>query len=121
MKEVKGLDYYLGLPYRVCIERDPEGGFVVTVPELPGCISQGDTVEEAYQMIRDAMAAWISSALEHGEPVPEPSDYSGRILVRVSRSLHRELVLAANEEGVSLNQFISIQLAKAIGRRGSHT
>lgn len=115
MTQGKGQDYYLGLPYRISLEPDPNGGFAVSVPELPGCVSQGETVEEAYQMIRDAMAAWIQSALDRGDPIPAPGEYSGKILLRLPKSLHRELALAANVDGVSLNQFIATQLGKAVG------
>jgi len=57
-------------------------------------------------MIRDAMRAWIEVALEDGESVPEPrslDDFSGKFVVRVPRSLHQDLVEAAQHEGVSLN------------------
>ena len=48
-----------------------EGGYVVSVPELPGCVSEGDTFEEAVAMIEDAMQGWLEVALEYGDPVPE--------------------------------------------------
>ena len=47
-----------------------EGGYVVSVPELPGCLSEGDTFEEALAMIEDAMQGWLASAAKHGDPVP---------------------------------------------------
>jgi len=115
----RNLEYYLGLPYRVVLYPSPEGGFAVEVPDLPGCISQGQTVQEALDMIEDAKRCWIADALERGEPVPEPSSeeaYSGRILVRAPKSLHRALAERAKEEGVSLNQYIVYQLAQAVGR-----
>ena len=48
-----------------------EGGYVVSVPELPGCVTEGDTFEEAIAMIEDAMREWLEVALEFGDPVPE--------------------------------------------------
>ena len=48
-----------------------EGGYVVSVPELPGCLSEGDTFEGAWEMIQDAMAGWLQVASEHGDTVPE--------------------------------------------------
>lgn len=69
-------------------------------------MSAGATSEEALEMIRDAMRAWIEVALEDGESVPEPrslDDFSGKFVVRVPRSLHQDLVEAAQHEGVSLN------------------
>ncbi|MEW6273541.1 MAG: type II toxin-antitoxin system HicB family antitoxin [Bacillota bacterium] len=115
----KNVEYYLGLPYRVVIHPSPEGGYAVEIPELPGCLSQGETLQEALEMIEDAKLCWISDALERGEEVPEPVDeaYSGRILVRAPKSLHRALAERAREEGVSLNQFIVYQLSRALGKR----
>ncbi|HEC93686.1 MAG TPA: toxin-antitoxin system HicB family antitoxin, partial [Candidatus Atribacteria bacterium] len=68
-------------------------------------------LEEAYNMIKDAMAAWLEVAIEEGEKVPLPQvleeeKYSGRILLRLPKSLHRKLIENAKEEGVSLNQYI---------------
>ena len=48
-----------------------EGGFVVSIPELPGCVSEGDTFEEAWEMIQDAMEGWLQVAREHGDPIPQ--------------------------------------------------
>ena len=47
-----------------------EGGYVVSVPELPGCISEGDTFEEAWEMIQDAMQGWLHVAAENGDAIP---------------------------------------------------
>ena len=112
--------YYLSLPYRVELIPDlEEGGYAVSIPDLPGCISQGDTVEEAMEMIRDAQRGWLTVALEHGDPVPmprAPDGYSGKFNVRVPRRLHRALSEAAEAEGVSLNLFVATALAGAVGR-----
>ncbi|MCL6478101.1 MAG: type II toxin-antitoxin system HicB family antitoxin [Peptococcaceae bacterium] len=113
----KDLEYYMSLPYRVVLHPSPEGGYAVEIPELPGCLSQGETAEEALEMIEDAKRCWIADALGRGEQVPEPGDdsYSGRILVRAPKSLHRVLAEKAKEEGTSLNQYIIYQLSRAIG------
>ena len=50
---------------------EPQGGYTVTVPSLPGCISYGETFEKAMVMIMDAMKGWLSVAQEEGIPVPE--------------------------------------------------
>ncbi|MCH8206248.1 MAG: type II toxin-antitoxin system HicB family antitoxin [Chloroflexi bacterium] len=47
-----------------------EGGYFVAVPELPGCVSEGETFEEAWEMIQDAMNGWLHVAREHGDPIP---------------------------------------------------
>jgi predicted RNase H-like HicB family nuclease len=70
----KDLDYYLGLPYKWEIEPDEEGGFVVQVPDLPGCISSGETILEAAQMIGEAKELWLETALDRGWSIPEPGD-----------------------------------------------
>ena len=64
------------LDYPVVIEPLPAedgGGFIATVPDLPGCMSDGDTPEEALANVRDAVAAWIEEARALGRPVPKPS------------------------------------------------
>ena len=48
-----------------------ERGYIVSVPDLPGCVSEGDTFEEAWETIQDAMAGWLSVASKQGDPVPE--------------------------------------------------
>jgi antitoxin HicB len=115
----KTVDDYMSLPYIIELQPDPKEGWFVRVKELPGCMSQGDTAEEAVQMIQDAMRGWLEVALEAGNPIPEPrpeEDYSGKFVVRVPRSLHRELVEAADREGVSLNQYINVALAQSVGQ-----
>jgi predicted RNase H-like HicB family nuclease len=57
--------------YLVYIEQAEEGGYIISCPTLPGCVSQGETIEEALSMIKDAIAGYIASLRKHGEPVPE--------------------------------------------------
>lgn len=116
----KTVDYYVNLPYTIELRNDPEDeGWFVRVKELRGCMSEGDTAEEALAMVREAMELWLEVALEEGIPIPEPrldEDYSGKFVVRVPRSLHRELVDEAQRQGTSLNQYINVALARSIGR-----
>lgn len=114
----KNIKYYMDLPYTRELIPEPEGGWFVRVKELPGCMSQGDTPEEAMAMIADAMALWLETALDHGMAIPEPrtdEDYSGKFVVRLPKSLHRKLVEQAEEDGVSLNQWIVAALAEMVG------
>jgi antitoxin HicB len=116
----KSIDYYMGLPYTIELQHDPEAGWFVHVKELRGCMSEGDTAEEALAMIQEAMELWLEVSLEDGLPIPEPrpdEDYSGKFVVRVPRSLHRDLVEQADREGTSLNQTINVALARAVGRQ----
>ena len=118
----KMLEYYVNLPYTIELRRDAEEGWFVQVKELRGCMSQGETREEALAMIQEAMEAWLEVALEDKLPIPEPrteEEYSGKFVVRVPRFLHQELVERAAREGVSLNQYINVALARSVGRRRS--
>jgi antitoxin HicB len=123
---MRTLEEYLELPYTIAIvhDRDDEGnaGYVAEVKELPGVMSQGETIEEAAASIYDAMAGWISVALEDGIEIPEPRDvdaYSGRFLLRITRTLHADLARHAEEEGVSLNQYVATTLARVSGSHRS--
>ena len=70
--------------FTVIIERQPEGEYLVSVPALPGCYTEGETLEEARTMATDAIRAYCKSLLKHGEPVPVEADeeqYVGRLTV----------------------------------------
>ena len=85
--------------------------------ELPGCQAQGDSAEEAIRGIGAAIEEWIEEALAKGRDVPDPrtaASYSGRLMLRMPRSLHAELSGAAEREGVSLNQFITGSLERGL-------
>jgi antitoxin HicB len=58
------------IQFTVIIDRQPEGGYLVTVPALPGCFTEGRTLEEAHEMATDAIRAYCTSLLKHGEPIP---------------------------------------------------
>jgi predicted RNase H-like HicB family nuclease len=60
------------MKYRVLIEQDEDGVYVAEVPALPGCISQGQTREEAVENVREAIAAYLESLEVHGDPIPPP-------------------------------------------------
>jgi antitoxin HicB len=63
----------LGRPYHRVITGEPVEGYLGEVPELPGCVTAGETPEEALSSLEEAMAVWIESALVHGDPIPEPA------------------------------------------------
>ena len=62
------------LTYRILLNREPEGGYTVTVPTLPGCITYGKTVDEAIAMAKEAIELYIESLVAHNEPVPDESN-----------------------------------------------
>ncbi len=105
---------YLALPYRLEIVQGEYGDYVVDYPELPGCFTQVQQLDDAIPMAREILEGWLELALEDGEEIPlptPPARYSGRFLLRMPKSLHRRLAEAAHEEGVSLNAHISTLLA----------
>jgi RNA polymerase sigma-B factor len=108
---------YGDMPYRISVVRDhgnAEGHeWTAHAEELPGCQAHGDSAEEAIRGIEAAIEKWIEDALAKGRDVPDPrtpARYSGRLMLRMPRSLHAELSGAAEREGVSLNQFIASSL-----------
>src|SRR5919197_2523688 len=107
------IEQILELPYTISLtpDSDDEGrhGWVAEVEELPGCMTQVHDLADLESGIRDAMTGWLSIALEDGRPIPMPralASHSGRFLVRLPKSLHAELAHEAEQEGVSLNQFV---------------
>ena len=113
---MKTLKDYLALSYRMEIIRDSdEGGFVASYPDLPGCITCGETEEEALKNALDAKKAWLEAALEENIEIPEPDSleaYSGQFKLRLPRSLHRALAEHSQREGISMNQYCVYLLAK---------
>ncbi|MEL6453991.1 MAG: type II toxin-antitoxin system HicB family antitoxin [Cyanobacteria bacterium J06623_5] len=108
-KEKKPLEYYLSLSYPITFYPEEVGGFTVEIPDLPGCLSQGETLEEAFEMIAEAKELWLEVAHEHGDPIPLPSTevkYSGKTMLRMPKYLHERLSEAAKKEDTSLNQYI---------------
>ena len=68
------------LTYRILLKKEPEGGYTVTAPSLPGCVTYGDTIEEAVEMAREAIELYLESLREHGEEIPAEEDTLERIL-----------------------------------------
>ena len=66
------LNDYLNLSYPITLYPEPDGGYTVMLADLPGCLSQGDTLEEAIANIKEAQIAWIETALECGDEIPIP-------------------------------------------------
>ena len=114
---MKTLEYYLGLKYPMEITEDPdEGGYVISFPDLAGCLTCVDKFEDIIPMAEDAKRCWMEAVLEMGQTIPEPSyleKYSGHFVLRIPKSLHRSLAEHAKKEGMSLNQYCSYLLATA--------
>ena len=89
------------------------GGFLITFPDLPGCMSDGETIEAAIENGRDAFISWVSARVDMKKTIPKPvirevnvDNFSGRFVQRVPKSLHARLAMQAKKDGVSLNTFI---------------
>ena len=116
----KSFEYYMSLPYKIVLYPASEGGYVAEIPELAGCLTQGDDMQDALEMIEDAKKAWIDIAIHDNREIPEPETeekYSGKFLVRVPKSLHKELAMRAKKEAVSLNQLATYFLSTGITRK----
>ena len=118
-KTTKNLDYYLSLPYSIEIIPDTEeGGFTARYPDLPGCITCAETLEDVITNAKDAKVAWLTVAIEDGIAIPEPGleqrleAYSGQFKLRMPKSLHRSLSINAKKEGISMNQYCIYLLSK---------
>jgi predicted RNase H-like HicB family nuclease len=113
--EKQPLEYYLKLQYPVTIYPEPEGGYVAQIKDLPGCLTQGETLDETIANINEARELWIETAYEAGDDVPLPNTddtYSGKLVLRMPKSLHRRLAKKADRENVSLNQYIVSVLSR---------
>lgn len=108
------IEKILNISYRMRlypIVEDGEVEWAVEYPDLPGCVAGGETQEEAIMMAEDAKRSWLQIAFEEGKKIPEPynkydNEYSGKFTLRIPKSLHRELTLEAEEQNVSLNQYL---------------
>lgn len=101
------------------------GGFVFTIPDLPGVMADGETIEETIENGRDAFASWVSARIDEGREVPPPAftdihpvvDASGKFVIRMPKSVHGALSRRADVEGVSLNTLVLSFIAEGLGRR----
>jgi antitoxin HicB len=111
MSNNKDLNYYLSLPWTYSFKWSNEDKcYVATVAELKGCMSDGETIEEATSMIKEALECHIASMLKCGCEIPEPiqpSDYSGKFIVRIEPDAHYKLDQRAKVSGRSLNKVVN--------------
>ena len=113
----KTVDYYMSLPYTIEIIKNDDGSYFCKIKEFKGCMTEADSLEEAVKMIEEAKILWLSAAIEDDVdiPLPEHSDennYSGKILLRLPKYLHKKLVDNAKNENVNLNYYIATLLAE---------
>jgi len=118
------IDEILKAPYSRVLIPDENGTFAAELLEFPGCFAQGKNPNEAFKNLEEAAKAWIESSLERGLDIPQPSmniGYSGKIALRIPRSLHKKSVQFAERDGISLNQFLISAIATRIGAEEYHS
>ena len=109
---------YLRLPYSRVIVPEEDGTFRAEILEFPGCIATGNTEAEALASLRDVAISWLEAVAAMGKPIPQPVEnieFSGKLVIRMPKSLHKKAVLAAERDGVSLNHFIVTGIAEQVG------
>ncbi|MBO6241019.1 MAG: type II toxin-antitoxin system HicB family antitoxin [Butyrivibrio sp.] len=115
---MKKIEDFVALPYKMEIVKDlDEGGYVVSFPDLPGCLTVGETIEEAIKNAEDAKRAWLEAAIEEQIEISIPENkekYSGQFKLRIPKSLHRILAEQSKREGISMNQYCVYLLSRNI-------
>ncbi len=124
-KQVKPVEY--SYPFEAYahvvapLSEEDGGGYMITFPDLPGCMSDGDTLDEVLTNGRDAFNSWIAAQVDMKRPIPQPTRYSEegkpvKFVQRLPRSLHASLQARAKAEGVSLNTLVLTLIAEGLGR-----
>lgn len=117
-------DAILRKPYARVVVPEGDGSFTAEILEFPGCVASGETAADALANVEDVAIDWIAATLEQGQDIPQPldhSNYSGKLVVRMTKGLHKRAARAAEREGVSLNQFIVTCIAEEVGTRARQT
>jgi predicted RNase H-like HicB family nuclease len=108
----------LNKPYARILIRDNDGTYTAEILEFPGCFAEGDTPDEAISDLDKAAASWIEAASEQNEDIPEPLanyGYSGKINLRLPKSIHKQAARFAQKDDISLNQFFMSAIAARVG------
>jgi antitoxin HicB len=95
------------------LTQEEGGGWLATFPDMPGCMSDGETPEEALQNAAEAESAWLAANAKWGKA--KKAEAPARLVARLPRSLHRDLRERATEEGVSVNTIMVALLARGLG------
>ena len=103
--------------YPVKEDDGSETVWAAEIPDLPGCVGAGDTPQEALRAVEDARKSWIEIALLEGKEIPTPVAedvlyFSGKFTLRLPKTLHKELAEKAEQEAVSLNQYLLYLISK---------
>ena len=112
------IENILNKPYSRNFILNEDSTYSVEILEFSGCYSQGDNLEEAMNNLNDAARDWIEASLDLGQDIPEPNmnkGYSGRIVLRMPKGIHRKAASMAETEGVSLNHYLVTSVAARVG------
>ena len=117
MRRKKPLAYYRAQKYPFRVDVDDSGEYVVTFPDLRGCFTGAERLEDLPSMIKEGSGAWLEAMYESDLEMPTPTlidfeELSGKFNLRVPKALHRTLSENAGREGVSLNQYVVALLAR---------
>jgi len=108
----------LSRPYARILIPDDDGTYTAEILEFPGCFGEGETAGEAINDLEQAAASWIEAAIKQGQEIPPPMDtceYSGKINLRLPKSIHKQAARFAERDDVSLNQLFVSAIAARIG------
>lgn len=115
----KDIDYYMALNYSIIINKvkDESGTYYYgKIAELDGCQTTADTVDELLEQLEEVKKDHIEIKMEFNDPIPEPNEMpSGKIVLRMPKTLHWRLAGEAKQEGVSLNQYMIYKLSQSLG------
>lgn len=95
------------------LSEEDGGGFIARAPDLPGCMADGETPEEAMNELKGAIKEWLFAANEMNREIPKPqkyideSEYSGRLVLRMPKSTHKIVAESSEKDGCSINSFIN--------------
>jgi antitoxin HicB len=114
----KAVNEILSRPYEIDFEygEDPEDGVLAYVVEWPDCFAAGRDRAEALAALENAMRELAAYRLDHGLDIPEAaSGFSGKVLLRMPKKLHRDAERNATRDGVSLNSWLTTAIARELG------
>lgn len=118
LKEAPTPQEILREPYARILVPEDDGTYSAEILEFHGCFGEGDTAAEAIKDLEDAAVCWIEATIEQGQEIPPPTavhEFSGRVNLRLPRSIHKQAAKYAEKENVSLNQFFSSAIAASVG------
>jgi antitoxin HicB len=103
------------------LSKQEGGGYLVEYPDIPGCMSDGETIEEAISNCREALRDCVDVFRESGRKLPKPSIEAAQWRQRLPRTLYSKLTKQAEMEGVSINSFVTAIIAEAIGSKAARS